>query len=211
MTTQATKTEPLIYVVDDDDGVRDSLSILIESAGFHAQAFESATAALARCQAHKPACVLTDVRMPGMDGLEFQSKLVESGIDVPVIVMTGHGDVPLAVRAMKVGASDFIEKPFSDDVILASIADAIAKNREHPVKKQVDAELLARLESLTAREREVLELLVAGHPNKVVAYRLDISPRTVEIHRARVMEKMRAKGLPELVRMAMLLGVAEQP
>jgi two-component system response regulator FixJ len=211
MTNQATKTEPLIYVVDDDDGVRDSLSILIETAGFHVEAFESATAALTRCRAHKPACVLTDVRMPGMDGLEFQSKLVESGIDVPVIIMTGHGDVPLAVRAMKVGASDFIEKPFSDEVILASIADAIAKSRGHPAKKPVDAELRACLESLTTREREVLDLLVAGHPNKVVAYRLDISPRTVEIHRARVMEKMRAKSLPELVRMAMLLGVVEQP
>jgi two-component system, LuxR family, response regulator FixJ len=210
MKTPVTKTEPLIYVVDDDDGVRDSLSILIESAGFHVQAFESAAAALTRCQAHKPACVLTDVRMPGMDGLEFQSKLVECGIEVPVIIMTGHGDVPLAVRAMKIGASDFIEKPFSDDVILASIADAIAKSRGHTAKNPVDAELRARLESLTAREREVLDLLVAGHPNKVVAYRLDISPRTVEIHRARVMEKMRAKSLPELVKMAIVLGVVEQ-
>jgi two-component system response regulator FixJ len=210
MKTPVTKTEPLIYVVDDDDGVRDSLSILIESAGFHVQAFESAAAALTRCQAHKPACVLTDVRMPGMDGLEFQSKLVECGIEVPVIIMTGHGDVPLAVRAMKIGASDFIEKPFYDDVILASIADAIAKSRGHTAKNPVDAELRARLESLTAREREVLDLLVAGHPNKVVAYRLDISPRTVEIHRARVMEKMRAKSLPELVKMAIVLGVVEQ-
>jgi len=197
----------LIYIVDDDDGVRDSLSLLIETAGFAVAAFETAPAALDRCRTQLPACILTDVRMPGMDGLEFQQKLIESGIDVPVIVMTGHGEVPLAVRAMKAGASDFVEKPFTDDVILESIAQAIEKGRARVAKKPVDAALQRRLESLTARERDVLNLLVAGDPNKVIAYRLDISPRTVEIHRARVMEKMQAKSLPELVWMAMELGV----
>ena len=197
----------LIYVVDDDDGVRDSLSILIESAGFAAASFETAAAALDRCRTRRPDCIVTDVRMPGMDGIEFQGKLAENGIEVPVIVITGHADVPLAVRAMKAGASDFVEKPFSDDSILASIARAIEKGRARAAKKPPNADLRGRLESLTAREREVLDLLVVGDPNKVIAYRLDISPRTVEIHRARVMEKMRAKSLPELVRMAMELGV----
>ena len=144
--------------------------------------------------------------MPEMDGLEFQEKLTETGIDVPVIIMTGHGDVPLAVRAMKAGAVDFIEKPFDDDAILASIEGASKRKR---ARSPMPA-LVERLETLTPREREVLELLVIGHPNKVIAYRLDISPRTVEIHRAHVMEKMKAKSLPELVRMAMQAGVTPQ-
>jgi len=201
--------EALIYVVDDDEGVRDSLSILIESAGYQVESFESAGAALDRCRARPPACVLTDVRMPAMDGLEFQAKLIKDRIDVPVILMTAHGDVPLAVKAMKVGASDFIEKPFSDAAILASISDAVGRNRSrhHEKESTAAAELLARLHSLTARERDVLHLLVVGEPNKMIAYRLAISPRTVEIHRARVMEKMRAKSLPELVRIALQVGV----
>lgn len=197
----------LIYVVDDDEAVRDSLSDLLESAGHEAETFELALAALDRCRTRLPDCILSDVRMPGMDGIEFQENLTETGVDAPVIIMTGHGDVRIAVRAMKAGALDFIEKPFDDTAILASIAEAIEKHAAHRVSpKSIDAELAARLESLTARERQVLELLVSGDPNKVVAYRLQISPRTVEIHRARVMEKMRARSLPELVRMAMELG-----
>jgi two-component system response regulator FixJ len=196
----------LVYIVDDDDAVRDSLSILVESAGYEVEVFELAWAALDRCRARRPDCIVSDVRMPGMDGIEFQEKLIENGIEAPVIIMTGHGDVRLAVRAMKAGALDFIEKPFDDNAILASIEEAMAKNARRVSPKSVDAELAARLESLTAREREVLDLLVSGDPNKVIAYRLQISPRTVEIHRARVMEKMRAKSLPELVRMAMEIG-----
>jgi two-component system, LuxR family, response regulator FixJ len=202
MPTPTKPGDAVVYVVDDDDAVRDSLTLLLESAGFGVEPFESAHDALSRCHERKPACVLTDVRMPGMDGLQFQEKLAEDRIDVPVIVMTGHGDVPLAVRAMKAGAADFIEKPFADDVILDSLRSAIDNRRQ-----AIDPELIAHLESLTSREREVLGLLVAGHPNKVIAYRLDISPRTVEIHRARVMEKMHARSLPELVRMAIQAGV----
>jgi two-component system response regulator FixJ len=200
------REDKIIYIVDDDEAVRDSLSLLLESAGHLVEAFEVAADALASCRTQVPACVITDVRMPEMDGLEFQEKLSSARIDVPVIVMTGHADVPLAVRAMKAGAVDFIEKPFSDDAILASIETAMKRQ-----SRAADPDLIERLQSLTPREREVLELLVVGHPNKVIAHRLDISPRTVEIHRAHVMEKMKAKSLPELVRTAMQAGVAPQP
>ena len=199
------REDKIIYIVDDDEAVRDSLSLLLESAGHLVEAFEAAADALASCRTKVPACVITDVRMPEMDGLEFQEKLSGARIDVPVIVMTGHADVPLAVRAMKAGAVDFIEKPFSDDAILASIETAMKRQ-----SRAADPGLIERLQSLTPREREVLELLVVGHPNKVIAHRLDISPRTVEIHRAHVMEKMKAKSLPELVRTAMQAGVVLQ-
>jgi len=192
----------LVFIVDDDEAVRDSLELLLESAGHLVKAFEAAADALEFCRARSPACIVTDVRMPEMDGLEFQERLAASGLQVPVIVMTGHADVPLAVRAMKAGAVDFIEKPFSDDAMLASIEAALKRR-----SSTIDPALMERLDSLTPREREVLELLVVGHPNKVIAHRLDISPRTVEIHRAHVMEKMKAKSLPELVRSAMQAGV----
>jgi two-component system, LuxR family, response regulator FixJ len=199
------REDKLIYVVDDDEAVRDSLALLLESANHLVEVFEAAADALNACQARLPSCIITDVRMSEMDGLEFQEKLALKRIDVPVIVMTGHADVPLAVRAMKAGAVDFIEKPFSDDAILASIDTAMARSA-----RMVDPALMARIESLTPREREVLELLIVGHPNKVIAHRLDISPRTVEIHRAHVMEKMQAKSLPELVRITMQAGVTPQ-
>lgn len=199
------REDNLIYVVDDDEAVRDSLALLLESANHLVEVFEAAADALNACQARLPSCIITDVRMPEMDGLEFQEKLALKRIDVPVIVMTGHADVPLAVRAMKAGAVDFIEKPFSDDAILASIDTATARSAW-----MVDPALMARVESLTPREREVLELLIVGHPNKVIAHRLDISPRTVEIHRAHVMEKTQAKSLPELVRITMQAGVMPQ-
>jgi two-component system, LuxR family, response regulator FixJ len=195
----------LVYIVDDDEAVRDSLELLLEAAGHSVQAFEAAPDALEACRARLPACIVTDIRMPEMDGLEFQEKLSTSGLQVPVIVMTGHADVPLAVRAMKAGAVDFIEKPFGDETILASIKGALKRK-----PRVTDPNLMERLESLTPREREVLELLVIGHPNKVIAHRLDISPRTVEIHRAHVMEKMKARSLPELVRTAMQAGVVPQ-
>ena len=197
--------DTLVYIVDDDDAVRDALSLLIESAGYAVEAFETAIAALAACQEKRPACIITDIRMPEMDGLEFQKKLAEERIGVPVIVITGHGNVPLAVRAMKAGAADFIEKPFTDDAILGSISTSL-----EPDRGKADQAVVERLDSLTPREREVLELLVFGHQNKVIAHRLDISPRTVEIHRARVMEKMKVRSLPELVRTAIQAGIAPQ-
>jgi two-component system response regulator FixJ len=198
------RSEPrLIYVVDDDEAVRHSLGLLLQSAGHKVELFEAAGDALAAINSRRPTCIVTDIRMPEIDGLEFQRRLNESRVDIPVIVITGHADVPLAVRAMKAGAIDFIEKPFSDDLILASIDSAMSKARD-----VADPEIGKRLDSLTPREREVLELLVVGHPNKVIAFRLDISARTVENHRARVMEKMQVSSLSELVRVTIRAGVA---
>lgn len=197
----------LIYIVDDDDAVRDSLAILLESAGFEVESFAAAEPALDRCKVKLPACVVTDVRMPGMDGLALHHALIAAKIDVPVIIMTGHGEVPLAVGAMKAGVSDFVEKPFTDESIFASVTEAIRKSANRHNKQVASPEMLGRFESLTPREREVFDLLIAGDPNKIIAHVLDISVRTVEIHRARVMEKMKAKSLPELVRMAMELDV----
>jgi two-component system response regulator FixJ len=195
----------LVYIVDDDDAVRDALSLLVESAGYEVQGFETAVAALESCRTRSPACIITDIRMPEMDGFEFQRKLSEGHVDTPVIVITGHGDVPLAVRAMKAGAVDFIEKPFTDDAILSSIRSSI-----EPGCGGADEAVVEKLESLTAREREVMEMLIFGHQNKMIAHRLAISPRTVEIHRARVMEKMKVRSLPELVRTAMQAGITPQ-
>ena len=201
------KIEGSVYVVDDDDAVRDSLALLLEAAGLRVEAFAGAAEALARCRDQRPACVVTDVRMPEMDGLELQRRLVQLDAQLPVIVITGHGDVPLAVQAMKAGAVDFIEKPFSDGVILSSIETAVVRGRRGAGSSAIAGKFVARLASLTPRERDVFHQLIVGHPNKVIAYNLGISARTVEIHRARVMEKMEARSLPELVRLAIEAGV----
>lgn len=196
----------LVYIVDDDDAVRDSLSLLLESAGLDIEAFPGAEPVLVRCAEKVPDCLVTDVRMPGMDGMALFAALAKAEIDVPVIIMTGHGEVPLAVAAMKAGVADFVEKPFTDEAILGAIGAAVKKHQDRLRLRPASAELQGRLDSLTAREREVFDLLVAGDANKIIAHALDISIRTVEIHRARVMEKMKAKNLPELVRMALELG-----
>lgn len=200
------RIEGIIFVVDDDEAVRDSLALLLETAGLEVQSFANAADVLTRCQITRPACVITDVRMPGMDGLELQQKLSELHVDVPVIVITGHGDVPLAVQAMKAGALDFIEKPFSDETILASI-DAAAHTGRIKKTGAISDAISKRMARLTPRECEVFQQLILGHPNKVIAHHLNISARTVEIHRARVMEKMQARSLPELVRIAIQAGV----
>jgi two-component system response regulator FixJ len=200
--------KPTILIIDDDDAVRDSLAILLEMAGFEVLTYASGLDVL---EAALPSrgCILLDVRMPEIDGLELQRRLVERGTKLPIIIMTGHGDVPIAVRAMKAGAADFVEKPFSDEAILASIRQSIERGGggERTLKGPA-AEIATRLSLLTPREREVLDKLVAGRPNKVVAYELGISARTVEIHRARVMEKMQANSLSHLVRMAITAGLA---
>ncbi|MBV8166544.1 MAG: response regulator transcription factor, partial [Alphaproteobacteria bacterium] len=187
MTTPDT---PMIFVVDDDEAVRDSLKILLETEGYRATAFESAVAFLDGWREGMRGCLLADVRMPDMTGLELQEVVIERRLGLPVIIITGHGDVPMAVRAMKAGAVDFIEKPFSDTTILDSVRRAMEASAHAGAAQGASVEALQRLESLTPRERQVLECLVRGRPNKVIAYELDISPRTVEIHRARVMEKM---------------------
>ncbi len=192
---------PLVHVIDDDDAVRDSLSLLLKSEGFQVQTYDSAVGFVQSLPKQSLGCVLTDVRMPGMDGLELQRRLAELGIRLPVIVMTGHGDVPIAVEALKAGAADFLEKPFDDSQLLAAVTSALAASERAHAEEAAVTDILERLATLTPKEREVLDLLVTGLPNKTIAYDLGSSPRTVEVHRARVMEKMAARSLPELVRM----------
>jgi two-component system response regulator FixJ len=201
--------EKTIFVVDDDEAFRTSLAVLLKSAGYAAETYASGPAFLDVCQEAAGACVLLDVRMPVMSGLEVQETLKLRRPDLPVIMITGHGDVPMAVRALKSGAVDFIEKPFRDDNLLAGIARAIAL--PWTVAAGINVELKAKIDSLSPREREVLELLVVGRPNKIIAYELGISPRTTEIHRARVMEKMGAESLSHLVRMALAAGIDPEP
>lgn len=195
--------DPTIFILDDDEAVRDSLSMLVESAGYKAETFASCREFLARPPFPRQACLLLDIHMPEMTGLQLQDELARRRLKLPVIVMTGQADVPVAVRAMKAGARDFIEKPFSDEVILGSIRNALA-----PAAKTVgDPAIMKRIAALTPREHDVMLQMVTGNPNKVTAYNLGISPRTVEIHRARVMEKMAARSLSELVRMALASGI----
>lgn len=196
----------LVHIIDDDDALRDSLSFLLSSVGIKTRSYETATGYANDPDRGACGCILTDVRMPGMSGLDLLRKLKSDGITVPVIVMTGHGDVPLAVEAMKLGALDFVEKPFDDDALIASVRSALGQVKRHSVHEEERKQIAARLTQLTARERQVLDGLVAGQPNKVIAYELGISPRTVEIYRANVMTKMQANSLSELVRMALVTG-----
>jgi two-component system, LuxR family, response regulator FixJ len=196
-----------VYIVDDDDAVRDSLSVLLEANGFRVRAFSLAREFLDAASTLPPGCLIADIRMPEMDGLELQHQLTARSLRFPTIVITGHGDVPLAVRAMKAGALDFIEKPFSSDAILNSIATARARPQDKPEDDPVANAAAAKLDLLSPREREVLQGLLTGLPNKSIAYDLGISPRTVEIHRARVMDKMGARSLPELIRFALAAGL----
>lgn len=199
---------PLIHVIDDDDAVRLSLELLLQSAGYDVACFARASEVLAAPIPAGAGCALLDVRMPEMDGLALQERLAEVGYPLPIIMITGHADVPVAVRALKAGAVDFIEKPFDDEVLLRSVEAAVTLSRGDARRKRAEAAASAKIAALTPREREVLEGLVAGHPNKTIAYDLGISPRTVEIHRAHIMDKMSAGSLSELVRMAIAAGVA---
>ena len=202
-----TSEAAIVHVVDDDEAMRDSLAFLLRSARFQVQTYDSAAAFLERLPNVGQGCLITDVRMPGLSGIELLGRLRERKVSIPVIVITGHGDVPLAVEAMKTGAADFLEKPFDDEVLLASVRSAIDMQATTGSRAAEQAAIAARLESLSERERQVLEGLVAGHPNKTIAYDLGISPRTVEVYRANVMTKMEAASLSELVRMAMISGV----
>lgn len=199
-----------VHLVDDEEEVRRSLAFLLTATGFTVRVHDSATSFLAvAASVVDKSCLVTDLRMPDMSGVELLEKLNEMSALVPAVVITGHGDVPMAVAAMKAGAVDFIEKPFEDEVLINSITQAAKKLDKSVMTGEGVAVLGPRLSALSDRERQVMRAIVAGLPNKTIAYDLDISPRTVEVHRANIMSKMQAGSLPELVRMSIALGLAE--
>ena len=197
----------IVYVIDDDEAARQSLEFLLRAHTFNVETFDSATAFLQVAPGLKSGCVITDVRMPGISGMELLRRLGELKVPLPVIVITGHGDVPLAVEAMKFGAVDFLEKPFDDNILLASVRSALQRQHGDTQQQAERAIIDERLAALSNREREVLQGLVAGHANKRIAFDLGISPRTVEIYRANLMTKMQAASLSDLVRMALISGM----
>jgi two-component system response regulator FixJ len=202
--------ESTVHVIDDDEALRDSLTFLLRTARLDVQSYPSAMAFLEALPEAKLSCVITDVRMPGMSGIDLLRRLRERKISVPVIVITGHGDIPLAVEAMRIGAIDFLEKPFDDEVLIASVKAAL-RQKEGEVKRHGErAEIDGRLAALSNRERDVLGGLVAGRANKQIAFDLGISPRTVEIYRANLMSKMQAGSLSDLVRMALIAEIVGQ-
>jgi two-component system, LuxR family, response regulator FixJ len=202
-------SDAVTHVIDDDEAVRQSIEFLLRAAKIKVRTYESAGAFLETVGGIAAGCIVTDVRMPEMSGIDLLRRLKELRVTLPVIVITGHGDVPLAVEAMKAGAADFIEKPFDDDTILGAIRTALASSQSGDRRSTERAEIEERLGSLSQRERQVLEGLVAGQPNKIIAHNLGISPRTVEIYRANVMTKMKAPSLPDLVRLALTAGLFE--
>ena len=199
----AKKTPPTVFVVDDDESVRSSLKFLLRSASLESRAFGSAQEFLEAYDPSQAGCLVLDVRMPGMSGLELQQALNLRGAIIPVIFITGHGDVPMAVEAMQHGAHDFLQKPFKDEDLIERVRRALAQDAKARTALEEHKSIRSRLHTLTAREREVLALMAKGKPNKVMAHELGVSQRTIEIHRARVMEKSGASSLAELVRMVM--------
>ena len=196
-----------VHVIDDDDAARDSLAFLLKTAKLAVKTYESARAFLDVATGIKSGCIITDVRMPEIDGIELLRRLKALKVTIPAIVVTGHGDVPLAVQAMKIGALDFLEKPFNDEAMLASVRLALDRQERETGRQAERAEIESRLAALSNRERDVLEGLVAGRANKQIAFDLGISPRTVEIYRANLMTKMQASSLSNLVRMALVAEV----
>jgi two-component system, LuxR family, response regulator FixJ len=199
-------TRGKVYVVDDDEAMRHSLEFLLGSADFDVTLFDSAQAFLAALSALEFGCVVSDVRMPGIDGIEMLRRLKAQHCRFPVIIMTGHGDVPLAVEAMKLGAVDFLEKPFDDNLLISMVESGLRRAEPEARNEALTREIAVRVESLSPRERQVMDGLVAGHSNKAIAREYDISPRTIEVYRANVMTKMQAGSLSELVRLAMRAG-----
>jgi two-component system response regulator FixJ len=208
MNSGDTSNKGVVFIVDDDEAMRNSLRWLIESVGRTVETYESARAFLDNHYPGRSGCLLLDVRMPGMSGLELQSQLESHDIRLPVIILTGHGDVGMAVKAMKAGALDFIEKPFDDELLLAAIEKALTEDAEKREERASRAEILARMSQLTKRESQVMEMVTNGKSNKEIAAELNVSAKTVEAHRAHVMEKMQAGSLAELVRMAMIVSAA---
>jgi len=196
-----------VHVIDDDEAARESLAFLLRSAKMDVRSYESAEDFLENLSGLAIGCIVTDVRMPGMSGIDLLRKLRDIDVRMPVIVITGHGDVPLAVEAMRIGALDFLEKPYDDEALIASVQNALGAGEKINAESREKAHLLDRLATLSSRERDVLEGLVAGQPNKIIAFNLGISPRTVEIYRANVMTKMKSGSLSELVRMALISGL----
>lgn len=200
-----TRRKPTVYIVDDDDGMRRALTVLMSTVGYNAVAFERPSEFLQKLDPNQPGCLVLDVRMPEMSGLEVQQQLNRNGSMLPVILITGHGDIPMAVQAMKDGAFDFLQKPFRDQDLLDRINGALKQDAENRELVERHADLKRRVESLTPREREVMALVVDGRANKVIAIDLGLSERTVEIHRANVMEKMQARSVAHLVKMHLTL------
>lgn len=205
------QSEARVYIVDDESSIRDSLAMLLRSVGLASRSFADAKTFLAVYEPSPSCCLVADVRMPGMSGIELQDALRARGASLPVIFITGHGDVAMAVRAMKAGASDFIEKPFHDQTLLDAVHRALERSATRPgsTGEMDPAAVGSRFATLTTREREVMALVVEGRPNKAVATRLGLSTRTVEVHRAKVMEKMAARSLAELVRAAIACGITK--
>jgi two-component system response regulator FixJ len=201
--------EPIVYVIDDDDAVRQSLEFLLKTAGIDVRGFNSAKSFLEMLPQIKSGCVITDVRMPDITGIDLLRRLKERKIGIPVIVITGHGDISLAVEAMKIGAVDFLEKPFDDELLMISVRTALNAEANAARHKAAQSDIHERVAALSNRERQVFEGLVAGKPNKAIAFDLSISPRTVEVYRANLMTKMAANSLSDLVRMAMVAGVLD--
>lgn len=195
-------TGRLVHLVDDDESIRRSVGFMLKTSGFRVQSHGSGTELLKAARTLDPGCILLDIRMPGMDGLEVQHALKEAGVSLPVIIMTGHGDVPLSVKAMKAGAVDFIEKPFEKAALLSALEQGFSSLQRSEDKRARAKDASVRLQVLTPREREVLDGLAEGLPNKTIAYDLGISPRTVEIHRANLMTKLDVRSLSEALRLA---------
>lgn len=196
-----------VYVIDDDSAMRDSLEFLLDSAGYTVTLFDSASSFLDAVSGLDFGCVVSDVRMPGLDGIDLLKRLKNDNKQLPVVIMTGHGDIPLAVEAMKLGAIDFLEKPFEDERLLTTINSALSRAAAELKDETVAADIAARIATLSPRERQVLEGLVAGLSNKLIARDYNISPRTIEVYRANVMTKMQAGSISELVRLAMRGGI----
>lgn len=199
------ESEPMVFIIDDDDSVRKALTRLVQSAGMKVESFVSAEAFLSRQRYEGPSCLVLDIRMPGMSGLDLQETLARADITLPIIFMTGHGTIPMSVRAMKAGALDFLEKPFEDQTFLDLVKHAVDCDRQAKQKFAGRRENLKHFESLTPREQDVLALIVTGKLNKQIAIELGISEKTVKVHRAHVMEKMRAESLADLVRISEIL------
>ena len=202
---QSISRKQTVFIVDDDFAIRDAMGLLMETVGLDCEVFESANDFLEQLPEDRPGCLVLDIRMPGMSGLELQEQLARRHSTLPIIFITGHGDVPMAVEAIKNGAIDFIQKPFRDQELLDRIGEALKTDQSRRSELEASAGIQQRVELLTKREREVLDLVVTGKPNKIIAYDLSVSQRTVEIHRARVMEKMEARSLADLVRQHMAL------